>query len=248
MSHRVKDNRETQLHGSPAGEDMTSMPSLHFNRSVESIETTGHRHPTSPASSSRNTAGGPPSLRSRNSKPGRQPPRSAPGLLDAKQRCLVSSHEDKTIHRTTKVLAIAHKLSDDKVFNMRADDKPSHGSPLRSDALASLTMAGRLDLDGHGSNTSFAGLNAKATADMLVNAGLKRVGVVKFYGCGKGDPSFLAAVKDRLAEKDVEVGYLAGFKREMMEARYPVKLFGKRFNVNPMALFGFPGSAPYANP
>jgi hypothetical protein len=155
----------------------------------------------------------------------RKPPRfdSAPRARnrELKDRFIVHFNQDKSgnpraakVEANARVSALAHEVDPKNCFHLdhRIVQDNAFGAHPRTNSLSSLTLDDRLDVHGVFDGTLFDGASAGQLAEKLKGMGLTRVGVMEVTGGPVGRGDFLEHLRDELAVRGIEVGYLSGPK------------------------------------
>lgn len=161
-------------------------------------------------------------------------------LKKPEKRYILSSAQDSIIDQSHDAHVCRHKIPIDNQFKLQ----PRHRKPVgecfhlkkqtetQKGSLSDVTIKDKLDLNGHGSTTDFAGISIPELVNLLKELELTEVGVLKFSACNIGKSHYLEDLKAALNEAGIQVGYLSGPKGTISDLRINIKVRGKSLNLN----------------
>jgi len=148
-------------------------------------------------------------------------------------RMIVSSESDSTARRSAAAQQGYRNVRSQNFVTLAslAASAPEAPESAITGPLSGLGLHSRLDLHGHGSVGRFEHMSPEMLAKKLYDSGLHKVGVLKVQACHVGTKDYLPRLKDAMAARGMEVGYLSGFKGAVIPHTHVLNLFGKKINL-----------------
>lgn len=149
-----------------------------------------------------------------------------------KDRLILASDSDSTSKRSALAQRNYRDVPDKNFVTLAslAAGRTEAADGAAAGPLAQLSLGSRLDLHGHGSQRTFEKMSPDALAQKLYDAGLREVGVLKLQACHVGRSDYLPKLKQAMEARGMRVGYLSGFKGEVIPHTKVLNVFGKSFN------------------
>ena len=141
------------------------------------------------------------------------------------------SLEDGTC-RTAEAHRIRHRIEWNRDVGL---GRFLHGPGMYDRPLESIGETDRLTIHAHGSETHLSEAllyEPRQLAQMLHQAGLRQVGILKISSCEIGAGKYLEELKEALDARGVKVGYLSAPIGILMDNRIPVQVCGVEFTIN----------------
>lgn len=136
--------------------------------------------------------------------------------------------------------ALVHGIPKSQQFEMTDSVGEDFGTPLYGshNALSALDGTSRLDLLGHGSPHVFNQKTPHELAFILHEAGLRKVGVIKFQACDIGKGNYLTEFVKELDRFNIQVGYVSGANGKLFVKQPAGPIDGKLNIQKPRRFFG----------
>jgi hypothetical protein len=125
--------------------------------------------------------------------------------------CLISLHADKVGVESAELWRERYKIAADCCF--RSGDLPERYVRLTRDCLRDrVKLNTQLIIDTHASPNSVDRMSHDQLAERLQYWGLEHVGLISVRGCSVGASEYLGRLRDALAQRQIRVGWLIGYR------------------------------------